>query len=103
VQVAVLPVGAAQDDVVSAFAGRCERAGLRVERWHSGSLGARIREAARRKVPFVAVIGEKEAAAGSVSLRLRDPSPQHRDAALPVDDALALLEELSRWPVDEGP
>jgi len=35
-----------------------------------GSLGARIR--AHRRVPYVAVIGAAEAAAGTVSVRLRD-------------------------------
>ena len=46
--------------------------GLRAELPHrsSGSLGARIREA--RLVPYQAVIGAKEAAAGQVALRLRD-------------------------------
>jgi threonyl-tRNA synthetase len=47
-------------------------AGLRVEAEHQGSLGARIREVARRKVPYAAVIGEREAARGEVALRLRD-------------------------------
>jgi threonyl-tRNA synthetase len=34
-------------------------------------LGARIRKAELQKVPSMLVIGEKEAAAGSVSVRLR--------------------------------
>ncbi|WP_436526918.1 threonine--tRNA ligase [Actinoplanes sp. HUAS TT8] len=73
VQLAVLPLG-----VDSAFVREAVAAGLRVEEHHEGSLGARIRAAA--KVPYIAVIGEREAADGLVSLRLRggqqlDPMP----------------------------
>ena len=38
---------------------------------HAGSLGARIRDAARRRVPYIGVFGAREAADGSVALRLR--------------------------------
>ena len=64
VQVAVLPVGA--DDVAARFAAAVEAAGLRVELHAEGSLGARVRDA--RKVPFVAVIGAREAAADGFDL-----------------------------------
>src|SRR3712207_6913065 len=37
-----------------------------------GSLAARVRDSARRRVPYAAVIGAREAADGLVSLRLRD-------------------------------
>ena len=47
-----------------------------------GTLGARVRAAAKRKVPYVAVIGAREAAAGAVSLR---------DRVVPVDRAIAEL------------
>ncbi|GIF03005.1 threonine--tRNA ligase [Actinoplanes siamensis] len=74
VQLAVLPLAG----VDSSFARDAVAAGLRVEEHHDGSLGARIRAAA--KVPYVAVIGAREAADGLVSLRLRggrqlDPMP----------------------------
>ena len=88
VQVVVMPVGEAQADATGAFAGQCRRAGLRVEEAYSGSLGARVRDAARRRVPFVAVIGEREAADRSVSLRTRDGT-----ATLPLDNALTELKQ----------
>lgn len=80
VQLAVLPLG-----VASSFADEARAAGLRVSEHHEGSLGARIR--AVSKVPYVAVIGEREAAAGLVSLRLRggrqlDPMPGPEAIAL---------------------
>jgi len=77
VQVAVLPVGDDQVEAARVFADRCVDAGLRAEMDVEGSLGARIR--AHRRVPYVAVIGAAEAAAGTVSVRLRDGSHQSVD------------------------
>ncbi|HEY1488551.1 MAG TPA: threonine--tRNA ligase [Micromonosporaceae bacterium] len=72
VQIEAVPISGDQGEPASAFARRCIEAGLRAEVSFDGSLGARVREAVRRKVPYVAVIGAREAAAGEVSLRLRD-------------------------------
>ncbi|TWH68348.1 threonyl-tRNA synthetase [Micromonospora olivasterospora] len=91
VQLVVLPVDpgdAAQADVADRLARDAVALGLRAEVDGGGSLGARVRDAARRRVPYVGVIGAREAAHGSVALRLRDgrvPGP------LPVSDALALV------------
>ena len=90
VQVEVLPIGPAQEPAAVAFNEAAIRCGLRAEWSGEGSLGARIREAARRKVPFVAVIGAREAEAGEVSLRLRDGS------ALPPMPAAAALAHIAR-------
>ncbi|WP_433494999.1 threonine--tRNA ligase [Micromonospora sp. CA-248089] len=72
VQLLLLPVDAAQAEAAVGLARRAEAAGLRVEVDHAGSLGARIRDASRRRVPYTGVLGPREAADGSVSLRLRD-------------------------------
>ena len=48
-QVAVLPVSDACAG--GGFLRACRAADLRVEEWHAGSLGARIRQAVARKVP----------------------------------------------------
>lgn len=71
-QVAVLPVGAAEAAAAGEFHALCLDLGLRAQVLDAerGSLGARIREA--RLVPYQAVIGGREAAAGAVALRLRD-------------------------------
>ncbi len=61
-QVAVLPVGAGSDGAARSFESRCLEAGLRVERWSEGSVALRVREAAKRRVPYVAVIGAREEA-----------------------------------------
>ncbi|GAB2450436.1 threonine--tRNA ligase [Streptosporangium sandarakinum] len=72
VQVVVLPVSDAELPDAAALARRCADLGLRAEVAgpEHGSLGARVRQA--RLVPYQAVIGAREAAAGHVALRLRD-------------------------------
>ena len=72
VQIDVLPIGAAHADAAGRFARDAIEAGLRAEAHHDGSIGARIRAAAERKIPYVAVIGDREAADGLVALRQRD-------------------------------
>ena len=71
VQLAVLPVTDAESPQAAAFADIAEEQGLRVQIADAehGSLGSRIRDA--RLVPYQAIIGQREAAAGQVALRLR--------------------------------
>ncbi|MEU1015123.1 threonine--tRNA ligase [Streptomyces sp. NPDC005898] len=88
-QLVVLPVSEAQLPDAEAFSRRCARAGLRAEVSGERSLGARVRAA--RLVPYQAVIGPKEAAAGRVALRLRDG---RRLDALPADEVVARVEAL---------
>jgi threonyl-tRNA synthetase len=93
VQVAVLPVGDDQLAASDEFARRCLDAGLRPEVVAGDSLASRVREAAARKVPYVAVIGAREASSGQVSLRLRD------GGELPprsVDEAVGLIGAAAR-------
>ncbi|MFJ9893906.1 threonine--tRNA ligase [Streptomyces sp. NPDC091280] len=70
VQLAVLPVSEAQERQAHDLAERARARGLRAEVAAEGSLGARIRAA--RLVPYQVVIGEREADAGLVAVRLRD-------------------------------
>jgi threonyl-tRNA synthetase len=88
VQLAVLPVGAAHEDAAADFASSAVSSGLRAEVLADASLGARIRRAAQRRLPYVAVIGDKEVAAEAVSLRLRDGREL---PSLPVKEALGLV------------
>jgi threonyl-tRNA synthetase len=88
VQVEVLPVGDGQFKAADAVRQAGLDAGLRVALAAEGSLSSRVRRAAVRKVPYVAVVGEREAAAGEVALRRRDGSEL---APMPVADALALV------------
>jgi threonyl-tRNA synthetase len=61
VQVIVLPVSDSQDASARAAAGVFRAHGLRVDVAFEGSLGSRIRDAHHRRVPLVAVIGQREA------------------------------------------
>ncbi|MER7457127.1 threonine--tRNA ligase [Micromonospora sp. NPDC126480] len=88
VQVVVLPVDAGQDGAADGFAAAARAAGLRVEVDRAGSLGARVRDAARARVPYAAVVGPREAAAGRISLRLRDGRVLE---PMPAAEALTLI------------
>ena len=90
VQLEILPIAAAQEDAAWELHRAAIDAGLRVSVSAEGSLGARIRESALRKVPYSAVIGAREAAAGEVSLRLRD------GRELPPRPAAAALEMIGK-------
>jgi threonyl-tRNA synthetase len=72
VQAVVLPVSDRFAAAARETAGRLFDAGLRVETDdRNEKLGARIRRAELGKVPAMLVIGEREASAGTVSVRLR--------------------------------
>jgi len=72
VQAVVLPISDRFADRAREIAARLREAGLRAEADdRSEKLGARIRKAELAKVPCMLVVGEKEAAAGTVSVRLR--------------------------------
>ena len=93
VQLAVIPLGEDQRDAAHAFARAAIAAGLRAEVDEEGSMGARIRAAAGRKIPFLGVIGAREAAAGLVALRLRDG---RQLPPMSVADAIALVADQSQ-------
>jgi threonyl-tRNA synthetase len=95
-QVVILPLTAAQHDAALAVTKALEAEGLRcaVDR-RSETVGYRIREAESRKVPFMLVIGEREAASGSVAIRRHG---QGDKGALPLGEALRLIGEACRRP-----
>jgi len=70
VQVRVLPVSEKAAEYATRVAGACRAAGLRAEAdRRNEKLGYKVREAQLEKVPVVAVVGEREAAAGTVAPR----------------------------------
>ncbi len=100
VQLVVLPVSEAELPQAEELVARGLEQGLRAELAapYRGSLGARIREA--RLVPYQAVIGPREAAAGQVALRLRDgrrPDPLPAAEALARIGALAAAHRTELW------
>jgi threonyl-tRNA synthetase len=91
VQAVVAPIGDAGVEQAHAWADRARRCGLRVEVEQDGSIGARVRDSVARRVPYLVVIGAREAAAGLVALRLRDG---RRLPAMPADEALRLIRQV---------
>jgi threonyl-tRNA synthetase len=72
VQVAILPVSEKFTDYSKKVFEQLNDAGVRVELSEADeSLGKRIREAEMMKIPYVLVVGEKEEAANTVSVRSR--------------------------------
>jgi threonyl-tRNA synthetase len=73
VQVVVLPVAEPNAARARDVADRVGAAGLRAEFDPAdATLGARIRRARDRRIPYTAVVGDREDASGLVALRLRD-------------------------------
>ena len=87
-QVRVLPIS---DEVVSAareVTGKLKRAGIRATLDdRSDTLNYRIREGEVTKVPYMAVIGKREAEAGTVALRIRGAGK--KQDVVPVDEFVA--------------
>jgi len=70
-QVRVLPISEQFTEEAEAFAAELAAAGIRAEADVRDTLGARIRDAELRKVPYMAVMGEREIEAGTVAVRRR--------------------------------
>ena len=74
-----------------------EDAGIRTEiDTRSEKIGFKIRQAQMEKVPFMMILGDKEAETGNVSIRARDGSQE----TLPMDAFIAkchdMIENMSR-------
>lgn len=99
VQLVALPVGPAHTGAAHRLVHGAVEAGLRAEVAADGSLAARVRDAARARVPYAAVVGDREQAAGQVSLRLRDgraldPMPEAAALRLVAEVAAARSPDL---------
>jgi threonyl-tRNA synthetase len=69
-------------------------AGLRASiDWSNAKLGKKIREIAMRKVPYILVIGDREAESGAVAVRRRDGADC---GVMPITDVAARLCEEAR-------
>jgi threonyl-tRNA synthetase len=72
VQARVLPVADRHHGYAESVVARLREDGLRSEaNLRNEKIGFKIREAEVQKIPFILVVGDKEAAAGTVSVRLR--------------------------------
>jgi threonyl-tRNA synthetase len=90
VQAVVLPVSDAHSDAADSVLRALREAGLRAELDAYGqTLGYRIREAETMKVPYVAVVGAREAERGTVSVRRRGAGKKQDE--MPLADFVALV------------
>ena len=72
VQVAVLPVSEKFNEYAAEVAGKLRDAGIRVELDDSSDkIGLKIRRATVAKIPYMAIVGQREVEAGTVSVRHR--------------------------------
>jgi threonyl-tRNA synthetase len=91
-QLRVLPIGAEQVAVAAAVTKRLRAAGIRahLEAGHE-TLNYRIREGEVQKVPYMAVIGQREAAADTVALRVRGAG--NKQEIVPVAELVDRLKD----------
>ena len=98
VQVAVLPVSDAQGPEASALAARLQAEGLSVTLFdQSETLSRRLVEVHDRLIPVQAIVGRREVAEGTVTMRCADGQE-----TLAEEAAVSQLIEWAREPVADG-
>ena len=91
-QVRVLPISEGQLEAARGVAETLRRSGIRVhldER--SDTLNYKIRDGEMQKVPYLAVVGQREAEAGTVAVRARGEGK--KQTVLPIEEVVRLLAE----------
>ena len=87
VQAMIIPIADRHIPYAAEVAARLKAAGLRVEVDERGErMNAKIRDAQNQKIPYMLVVGDKEAQDGAVALRLRSGE---NPGAMPLADFLA--------------
>ncbi len=91
-QVRVLPISDVQAPAARQLRERLGAAGIRAQLdERNETLNYKIRDAETHKVPYMAVVGQREADAGSVAVRVRGEGK--KQVVLPVDEFLEKLKE----------
>ncbi|MCL5746112.1 MAG: threonine--tRNA ligase [Acidobacteria bacterium] len=94
VQAVVLPIADRHTEYAKQVEEKLKAAGLRAELDARGEkVNYKIREAQLQKIPFMLVVGDREAAGGEVAVRTRKGGDQ---GARPVDEVVASIAELVR-------
>jgi threonyl-tRNA synthetase len=90
-QVRVIPITDAHIDYAQSLVSRMKELGIRAEADLSNErMNAKIRQAQLFKIPYMLVVGEREMADGTVSLRKRDGS---RQDGMPVDQFIKMAKD----------
>ena len=99
VQVAVANITDGQAEYVEEIAAKMKAAGLRVQKdMRNEKINYKIRELSLQKLPFIAVVGEKEKEAGMVAVRARGGKDL---GVMPVDDFIAMVVKMADDKVNE--
>ena len=98
VQVKVLPITDRAHEYAREVVRKLDEAGIRVEGdYRSEKLGYKIREAQGQKIPYMLVVGDREAQDGTVAVRTRSGGDE---GAVPLEDFLSKclteIREMSR-------
>ena len=97
IQVTVMPISEVHLEYAQRIKKELEKAGVRVKIDDSDTtINKRIREAEIKKIPFTAVVGEKELAEKTVSLR---ELGNKQLTSLSLDDLVALVVKQTKTPV----
>src|SRR6185312_6928405 len=91
VQAVVIPIVDRHHEYAHSVAARLKKEGFRVEvDARNESMRKKIAEAQVQKVPYMLVVGDRDAASGNVSVRHRSEGDL---GAIPLDDFVARLRE----------
>ena len=91
VQVKVMPITDRVDDYAKQIAKRLDEHGFRVETdLRNEKIGYKIRESQTQKIPYMIIVGDKEAENGTVSVRTRAGGDE---GSMQVEDFIAKLGE----------
>ena len=92
VQIGLVPISERHTAYAEKVEAELKAAGLRVETdARNEKMNAKIRDLANQKIPYILVFGDKEEAAGSVSVRTRGKGDQ---GSMPLADFIAKAKEL---------
>jgi threonyl-tRNA synthetase len=92
VQVGLVPISERHQGYAAKIEAELKAAGLRVETdLRNEKMNAKIRDFANQKTPYILVFGDKEEAAGRVSVRTRGKGDQ---GSMPLDEFLAKAKQL---------
>jgi threonyl-tRNA synthetase len=93
-QVRVLPISNDVDDAARAITEKLKKAGIRAHLDNrSDTLNYRIREGEVAKIPYMAVVGKREAEAGTIALRVRGADGKKQDVVTLEDFVARVVGE----------
>jgi len=88
VQVQVIPIADRHREYAASVLKKLEAANLRAKMDDSAErMNAKVRNAQLQKIPYMLIVGDKEAASGTVSVRLRS---EENLGAKPLDEFIAM-------------